>query len=117
MPSDAGLPISNGRQGKGEIWKVIQKLKNRKAAGPDNIPIEALKADKNSTVYPTRRERRNHNQAQKKELSNCSNYRGITLLFIPGKVLNKVILERMKDAVDPQRRDEQAGFRSNTDHV
>jgi len=30
----------------------------------------------------------------------CSNYRGITLLSVPGKVLNRVILERLKGPVD-----------------
>ena len=32
---------------------------------------------------------------------------------MPGKVFNRVILERIKDAVDPQLRDQQAGFRKN----
>ena len=39
--------------------------------------------------------------------------RGITLLSIPGKVFNTVILNRIKDAVDNTLRDEQAGFRKN----
>ena len=49
-PADTDLPISSGRPSEGEIWKAIQKLKNGKAAGPDNIPAEALKADENTTV-------------------------------------------------------------------
>ncbi len=40
-------------------------------------------------------------------------YRGIMLLSVPGKVLNRVILERINTAVDPKLRDQQAGFRSN----
>ncbi|VDP83918.1 unnamed protein product [Schistosoma mattheei] len=39
--------------------------------------------------------------------------RGITLLSVPGKVLNRVLLNRMKDAVDAQLRDQQAGFRKD----
>ena len=35
------------------------------------------------------------------------------LLSMPGKVLNRVLLEKMKDAVDPKLRDQQAGFRRN----
>lgn len=35
------------------------------------------------------------------------------LLSLPGKVLNRILLERMKAAVDPLLRDQQAGFRSN----
>ena len=59
-------------------------------------------------------ERRNHHQAAKKgDLRDCSNYRGIMLLSTPGKVLNRILLERMKEAVDPKLRDQQAGFRWN----
>ena len=47
------------------------------------------------------------------DLSSCSNYRGITLLSIPGKVFNQVLLNRMKDAIDPQLLEQQAGFRKN----
>ena len=57
---------------------------------------------------------------QKGDLSSCSIYRGITLLSIPGKVFSCVLLSRMKDAVDPQLRDQQAGFlrgRSCTDQI
>ena len=35
------------------------------------------------------------------------------LLSTPGKVLNRVLLERMKEAVDPKLRDRQAGFQRN----
>ena len=59
-------------------------------------------------------ERRNHHQVAKKgDLRDCSNYRGIMLLSTPGKVLNRVLLERMKEAVNPMLRDQQAGFRRN----
>ena len=49
----------------------------------------------------------------KGDLSNCANYRGITLLAVPGKVFNRVLLNRMKDEVDTQLRDQQAGFRKD----
>ena len=54
------------------------------------------------------------------DLSQCGKWRGITLLSIPSKVLTRVILERMKDAIDKELRDEQAGFRkerSCTDQI
>ena len=35
------------------------------------------------------------------------------LLSTPDTVLNRVLLERMKEAVDPKLRDQQAGFRRN----
>ena len=50
---------------------------------------------------------------KKGDLSSCSNYRGITLLSVPSKIFNRVILNRIKDAVDPSLRDNQAGFRKN----
>ncbi|VDP80628.1 unnamed protein product [Schistosoma mattheei] len=43
----------------------------------------------------------------------CDNYRGITLLSIPGKVFSRVLLNTMKDFIDAQRRDQQAGFRKD----
>ena len=38
---------------------------------------------------------------KKGDLSSCSNCRGETLLSILGKVFNRVLLNRMKDAIDP----------------
>ena len=59
-------------------------------------------------------ERRNHHQAAKKgDVRDYSNYRGIMFLSTPGKVLNRVLLKRMKEAVEPKLRDQQAGFRRN----
>ena len=42
---------------------------------------------------------------------NCANCRGITLLLVPVKVLNRIIVDRMKEVVDQQLRDQHAGFR------
>ena len=50
---------------------------------------------------------------KKCNLMDCNNYRGITLLSVPGKVFNRIILERLKSAVDITLRDEQEGFRKN----
>jgi len=38
---------------------------------------------------------------KKGDLSSFSNYKGITLLSMPGKVFNRIILERMKGEIDP----------------
>ena len=48
---------------------------------------------------------------KKGDLRDCNNWRGITLLSIPGKVMATVILNRMRSAVDGRLRQEQAGFR------
>ena len=50
---------------------------------------------------------------KKGNLSNCNNWRGITLLSIPGKVLSIILLNRLKDSIDLKRREQQADFRSN----
>jgi hypothetical protein len=49
---------------------------------------------------------------KKGDLSNCNNWRGITLLSIPSKVLAKVILHRINAKLDETLRKEQAGFRA-----
>lgn len=49
----------------------------------------------------------------KGDLSNCANYRGITLLAVPGQVFYRFILNVMKNEVDTQLRDQQDGFRKD----
>ena len=41
----------------------------------------------------------------------CGNYRGISLLSVPGKVLSLVLLERMQEIVEPQLLEAQCRFR------
>ncbi|VDP26755.1 unnamed protein product, partial [Schistosoma mattheei] len=50
---------------------------------------------------------------KKRNLSKCVNYRGITILSAPVKIFNRVLLNRMKDAVDAQLRYQQPGFRKH----
>ena len=45
------------------------------------------------------------------------NYRGISLLSVPGKVLTLVLLERMQEIVEPQLMEEQCGFREGRDTI
>ncbi|XP_058630445.1 craniofacial development protein 2-like [Onychostoma macrolepis] len=121
-PADEDLPISCDKPTREEIRKAITLLKNWKAAGPDDIPAEALKADLNSSVeilYPLFEKIWEKEEVptdwkegcliklpKKGDLSNCNNYRGVTLLSVPGKVFNRILLEWMKDAVDLQLQDE-----------
>ena len=123
-PADSELPINCDALSKAEIRKAITSLRNGKAAGPDSIPAEALKAGKETSVdmlhaLVTKMEDVPEQWKEwliikipkKGDLNECDNYRGIMLLSVPGKVLNRVLLERMKDAVDLTLRDNQAGFR------
>ena len=50
---------------------------------------------------------------KKASLSNCNNWRGITLLSIPGKVLSIILLNSLKDSIELELREQQTGFRSN----
>ncbi len=95
--------------------------------GPDEIPAEALQADiETSTTMlhqlttqiweeeniPTDwRDRLITIIPKKGDLMECNNYLGIILLSMPGKVLNRIILERLQKAVDKKLRENQAGFR------
>ena len=47
---------------------------------------------------------------KKGDLSYCKNWRGIMLLSMASKVFCRVILERIKTALDEKLREEQAGF-------
>ncbi|VDP27311.1 unnamed protein product [Schistosoma curassoni] len=100
-----------------KISMAIRQIKSGKAAGPDNIPAEALKADvaiwDEGQVLTEWKEGILIKIPKKGDLSNCDNYRGITLLSITGKVFNRVLLNKMKNSVDAQLRDQQAGFRKD----
>jgi hypothetical protein len=50
---------------------------------------------------------------KKGDRTRCSNWRGITLLPVPSKILTRIILNRIKQAVEIMARKEQAGFRTN----
>ena len=128
-PAETELPINCNRPSKVEIKKAIKMLRNWKAAGPDGIPAEAIKADIDTAVnilhslfskiweeeeVPAQwREGLVIKLPKKGDLRECDNYRGIMLLSVPGKVFNRILLERIREAVDPKLRDQQAGFRMN----
>ena len=112
---------------------AIRQIKSVKLAGPDNIPAEALKANIIATAkilhilfskiwdeeqVPTDWKEGHLIKIPKKgDLSKCDNYRGITLLSIPGKVFNRVLLNRMKDSEDTQLPDQQAEFRKDRSRI
>ena len=124
QPAAAELPINCNRPSKAEISKAINTLKNNKSPGPDNIPAEVLKADletstqmlyellgkiwEDENIPQDWKEGHLVKLPKKGDLSICDNYRGIMLLSVPGKVLNRVMLERMKKTVDHKLRDNQA---------
>ena len=116
-PMETELPISCTKPTKAEIKKAIMTLMNGNVAGPDGIPAEAINADIETLTsmlhsifckiwekeeVPTQwREGIVIKLPKKRDLRDCSNYRGIMLLSVPGKVLSRIILERVRGAVDP----------------
>ena len=119
--------ISSDYITKDEIHKAIMNLKNGKAPGDDMIAAELLKADMKTTVTLlhklflkvwenewTPEDWRNCvivKIPKKGDTKNCSNWRGITLMSIVGKVLSKIVITRIARAVNQNLRKEQAGFR------
>ncbi|GFW16123.1 RNA-directed DNA polymerase from mobile element jockey [Trichonephila clavipes] len=115
-----------------EISKIINKLQNKKASGPDNIPNYALKLLplnaithltkiintclkhrffpslwKSANVIMLPKPNQNHKLAQ--------NYRPISLLCATAKIYEKIILNRIKQHCDTINciPPEQCGFRNN----
>ena len=128
-PGEQTLDVKTGPPTRTEIFKAVKTLKKGKAAGPDGIPPEALKADARTTteiLYPLLKKIWNEKKIptewkkghmiklpKKGDLGQCKNWRGIMLLSIPSKVMTRIILERLKYAIDDKLRPEQAGFRKN----
>ena len=114
-----------------EITKAIEQLKSGKAAGVDGIPPEIWK-DGGPALHNKLHELlvccweqgklpRDLRDAvivtlykNKGEKSDCSNYRGITLLSIAGKILARVLLNRLVPSIAEDHLPEtQCGFRAN----
>jgi len=48
---------------------------------------------------------------KKGDLTECNNWRGITLMVVAAKVLGRIIITRIRDGTDNKLCQEQAGFR------
>jgi hypothetical protein len=112
-----------------EIEVAIGKLKRYKSSGVDQIPAELIQAGggtlrseihklikliwnkeelpqqwKESIVVPI------HKKGDK---TDCSNYRGISLLSTSYKILSNILLARLTPNADEIMGDHQCGFRRN----
>ena len=124
---DTDLDVSIAPPEKEEIVAAIKSLKNGKAPGQDNLNAELFKADPElaaqilqpllTAIWEEKQIPEDWTEGvivkipKKGTLSNCNNWRGITLLSIPSKILAKIIIKRISEAVDQRLRKEQAGFR------
>ncbi|KAF0046078.1 hypothetical protein F2P81_002607 [Scophthalmus maximus] len=111
-----------------EVKKAIRGLCRGKAEGPDEIPAEALQAAlETSTTMLHQLIKQIWEEEiipsdwkdgliaivpKKGDLRECNNYRGIMLQSTPGKVFNRIILERLRKGADERLRENQAGFRN-----
>ena len=116
-----GVPILQG------VTHAIKQMKTGKSPGIDNICIELLKTDAITAgniftglfndIWTANEIPRDWNKGlivkipKKGDLQNCDNWRGITLLSMPSKIVCRVLLNRIEEAIDVNLRQEQAGFR------
>ncbi|XP_012939400.1 uncharacterized protein LOC106012114 [Aplysia californica] len=110
------LDISPDPPQKHEIVKAVKSLKLRKSPGMDNLNAELFKVDPELTatiLHPLFKTIWEGEQIpedwstgvivkvpKKGALRDCNNWRGITLLSVPSKIMAKIIINRMSDAVD-----------------
>ncbi|CAF3702999.1 unnamed protein product, partial [Rotaria socialis] len=116
-----------------EVEQAIHTLKNNKSPGSDGITAEMIQAGGEQLI------RQIHalcNKAwhqgvipkewgksilvpipKKGDLSECSNYRTISLIKHTSKILLVILLNRIKHHLDPYLADEQAGFRKDRSTV
>ena len=121
------LKVTLGKISKKEVRKAIKALKNNKAAGIDLIFAELLKYGGEEIVnrltymfnliweqeiVPDNWTKGVVVKLPKKgNLANCNNWRGITLLSVPGKAFCSILIQRLQNELDTTLREEQAGFR------
>ena len=119
------LGIDDGLFTLGEFQEVKASLKLGKAAGPDNIPPEVYKfCDFDDICLEFCNKALSENDKpelwslmniipvpKSGDLSNTNNYRGISLICIIVKIFNRMILNRIRSAINPKLRMNQNGFR------
>eukprot|EP00794_Sanderia_malayensis_P020946 gene20945-biopygen15452 len=113
-----------------EIASAVAALKNGKSPGVDNIPAK-LKKDGAldllhklcNLIWRTGEWPQQWTQSliipllKKGNLKKCCNYRTISLISHPSKVLLKIIAERMRPQIETVLSEEQAGFRAGRSTV
>ena len=130
------LDICTDPPTKQEVLQAIKSLKNGKAPGTDLLNAKLFKCDPelaaeillplyckvwNGDGIPS-----DWNKGiiipipKKGALTDCNNWRCITLLSLPRKIFCRVVVNRLSAAVDEVLRKEQAGYRQGrgcTEHI
>nr|XP_027237025.1 uncharacterized protein LOC113828287 [Penaeus vannamei] len=110
-----------------EFDAALKQMRHGKAAGPDNIPTEflthgglVLKTRLHSLILKAWEEKQAPNDwkdallvtiFKKGDRRECGNYRGISLLSIAGKILARILLNRLQIVAEIILPESQCGFR------
>ena len=113
-----------------EFLKIKRDLSERKSAGEDGIVVEVIKRCNFDEVILEFCNKALDNQKPEQwgitnivplpksgDLKLAKNYRGISLSSIVAKIFNKLLLNRIKKAIDNRLRINQNGFRSQRSTV
>ena len=120
------MDINLGLFTQGELDSVLRKIKNRKAAGLDEIPPEVWKTRQfdnkllrhGNAVYNQNPIDRSMNGCilhfpKKGDFGLAKNYRGITLTSLAAKIYIALLGNRIEPKIDIILRKNQNGFRRN----
>ena len=127
----ANLEIDDGPFTQAEFAAAKATMKQGKSAGPDGIPPEVVvNADLDEillgfcnrllidNVKPSVWSLSNIIPVPKSgDLSKPDNYRGISLTCVMAKLFNRLVLNRIRDPIDPHLRSAQNGFRKGRSTV
>ena len=111
-----------------EVEAAVKSLKKGKLAGVDNIPSELVQAGGEAMInmlliicnkiwqtgeWPTPwNQSLIINLPKKGNPQQCQNYRTISLISHPSKVMLRILLNRLKPQAEEIIKEEQAGFRA-----
>ncbi len=129
MRESVGIIYKQSDIGKEKVIKAIGDLRSGKAPGVDGITSELFKYGGETVsdwihvlcklAYKEGRVPQDWSKAVivpiykgKVDKTECINYRGISLLSIPGKVYGKIIIRRMQEITNDKVSEEQGGFRT-----
>ena len=133
----ADPPLDETPPSLAKVREAVRKLKGGKAAGVCNISAEMLKAGGEAMIHGLHAVLTAVWQTGtippdwkrglvvpiwkgKGDRQDCNNYRGITLLSVPGKVLAHLLMTRVRAHLLKFQRPEQSGFtpgKSTTDQI
>ena len=112
-----------------EVRSAVRRMKNGKAPGEDELPVEIIKALSEigtnwlkeiiNEAWKTERIPQDWGRAvvcpnyKKGDKTQCNNYRGISLLSHAGKIYERILEARLRTQIENKLGEWQCGFRTN----